>query len=39
MILLKKGDGAGAAEHLKKAVDSGQTFDGLDEAKAALSKL
>jgi tetratricopeptide (TPR) repeat protein len=38
-ILLAKADNAGAKEALKKAVDAGKPFIGLDDAKAALSKL
>lgn len=38
MILLKKGDIAGARDHLKKAVDANQAFDGLGVAKAELAK-
>jgi tetratricopeptide (TPR) repeat protein len=39
MALYKKGDNAGAKEHLKMAVGGKVNFPGLDEAKATLAKL
>lgn len=36
MIYLKKGERAAAAEHLQKAVDSGQEFVGSEDARNAL---
>jgi tetratricopeptide (TPR) repeat protein len=39
MVLYKKGDVAGAKQHLKLAVDSKAHFPGMEEAKATLSKL
>jgi uncharacterized protein HemY len=39
MAYLKKGDKAAAAESLKKAVDTKETYTGLEEAKLALQDL
>jgi len=39
MAYVKAGNNASAKEHLQKALESGQTFLGMDEAKEALQKL
>jgi len=39
MALYKKGDNAGAKQHLKMAVQGKADFTGMDEAKATLAKL
>jgi tetratricopeptide (TPR) repeat protein len=39
MIQLRRGEGALAREHLKKAIDSGKDFIGLDEARKTHEKL
>lgn len=39
MIQLKRGDSSVAKEHLRKAIESGKGFTGLDEAKKTLERL
>ncbi|HLF97401.1 MAG TPA: tetratricopeptide repeat protein [Methylococcaceae bacterium] len=39
MIRFRRGDGALAREHLRKAIDSGKDFIGLDEARKVHEKL